>query len=110
MKHPIAMIIVVTTFIVICLLPLRTANLQFPDVEALPKQSDTRIAYEKYEETFNETAKTHADVTLVIETKKYERKESLQKVEEVVQKLKGDKKVYEVRSLYDSLNGMKSIK
>ncbi len=30
MKHPIAMIIVVTTFIVICLLPLRTANLQFP--------------------------------------------------------------------------------
>lgn len=50
MKHPIAMIIVVTTFIVICLLPLRTANLQFPDVEALPKQSDTRIAYEKYEE------------------------------------------------------------
>lgn len=35
-------------------------------------------------------------------------KESLQKVEEVVQKLKDDKKVYEVRSLYDSLNGMKS--
>lgn len=34
--------------------------------------------------------------------------ESLQKVEEVVQKLKDDKKVYEVRSLYDSLNGMKS--
>ncbi len=70
MKHPIAMIIVVTTFIVICLLPLRTANLQFPDVEALPKQSDTRIAYEKYEEAFNETAKSHADVTLVVETKK----------------------------------------
>ncbi len=109
MKHPIAMIIVVTTFIVICLLPLRTANLQFPDVEALPKQSDTRIAYEKYEEAFNKTAKTHADVTLVVETKKdMEEKESLQKVEEVVQKLKDDKKVYEVRSLYDSLNGMKS--
>ena len=70
MKHPIAMIIVVTTFIVICLLPLRTANLQFPDVEALPKQSDTRIAYEKYEEAFNKTAKTHADATLVVETKK----------------------------------------
>ena len=35
-------------------------------------------------------------------------KESLQKVEEVVRKLKDDKKVYEVRSLYDSLNGMKS--
>ncbi|RAS96195.1 hypothetical protein A6E21_06560 [Bacillus cereus] len=109
MKHPIAMIIVVTTFIVICLLPLRTANLQFPDVEALPKQSDTRIAYEKYEEAFNKTAKTHADVTLVVETKKdMKEKESFQKVEEVVQKLKDDKKVYEVRSLYDSLNGMKS--
>ena len=79
MKHPIAMIIVVTTFIVICLLPLRTANLQFPDVEALPKQSDTRIAYEKYEEAFNKTAKTHADVTLVVETKRYERKRKFTK-------------------------------
>ncbi|MCU5681248.1 MMPL family transporter [Bacillus wiedmannii] len=109
MKHPIAMIIVVTTFIVICLLPLRTANLQFPDVEALPKQSDTRIAYEKYEEAFNKTAKKHADVTLVVETKKdMKEKESLQKIEEVVQKLKDDKKVYEVRSLYDALTRMKA--
>ena len=79
MKHPIAMIIVVTTFIVICLLPLRTANLQFPDVEALPKQSDTRIAYEKYEEAFNKTAKTHADVTLVVETKKIWKKKKVYK-------------------------------
>ncbi|AZJ19446.1 hypothetical protein CN575_14735 [Bacillus wiedmannii] len=109
MKHPIAMIIIVTTFIVICLLPLRTANLQFPDVEALPKQSDTRIAYEKYEEAFNKTAKKHADVTLVVETKKdMKEKESLQKIEEVVQKLKDDKKVYEVRSLYDGLTRMKA--
>ena len=109
MKHPIAMIIVVTTFIVICLLPLRTANLQFPGVEALPEKSDTRIAYEKYEEAFNETVKTHADVTLVVETKKdMKEKESLQKIEEVVQKLKGDKKVHEVRSLYDGLTGMKA--
>ncbi|MCV5433506.1 hypothetical protein OFN37_30780, partial [Escherichia coli] len=72
-------------------------------------QSDTRIAYEKYEEAFNETAKTYADVTLVVETKKdMKETESLQKVEEVVQKLKGDKKVHEVRSLYDGLTGMKA--
>ncbi len=81
--------------------------MQFPGVEALPEQSDTRIAYEKYEEAFNETVKTHADVTLVVETKK-DMKESLQKIEEVVQKLKGDKKVHEVRSLYDGLTGMKA--
>ncbi len=37
-------------------------------------------------------------------------KESLQQVEEVVQKLKDDKKVHEVRSLYDGLTGMKAIK
>lgn len=35
-------------------------------------------------------------------------KESLQKIEEVVQKLKDDKKVHEVRSLYDGLTGMKA--
>ncbi|WIG38065.1 MMPL family transporter [Bacillus toyonensis] len=109
MKHPIIMIIAVTTFIVICLLPLRTANLQFPGVEALPEKSDTRVAYEKYEEAFNKTVQTHADVTLVVETKKnIKEKESLQKIEEVVQKLKDDEKVYEVRSLYDGLTGMKA--
>ena len=35
-------------------------------------------------------------------------KESLQKIEEVVRKLKDDKKVHEVRSLYDGLTGMKA--
>lgn len=39
-------------------------------LKLLPEKSDTRIAYEKYEEAFNETVKTHADVTLVVETKK----------------------------------------
>ncbi len=79
MSHPIMMIIIVTTFIIICLLPLRTANLQFPGVEALPEKSETRIAYEKYEETFRNMMKTHADVTVVIETKeKITQQESLQ--------------------------------
>ncbi|MDZ5607221.1 MMPL family transporter [Bacillus pseudomycoides] len=108
MKHPIMMIIVVTMFIIVCLLPLRTANLQFPGVEALPEKSDTRIAYERYEESFNKIVKTHADVTVVLETKSnIIEKESLQKIEDVVQKLKKDKHVYKVKSLYDELNGMK---
>ncbi|WP_459500915.1 MMPL family transporter [Bacillus sp. C1] len=107
MKHPILMIIVVTTFIIVCLLPLRTANLQFPGVEALPEKSDTRIAYERYEEVFNKVTKTHADVTVVLETKSNViEKENLQKVEEIVQKLKKDKHVYQVKSLYEELNGM----
>ncbi|MFJ8527313.1 MMPL family transporter [Bacillus sp. NPDC094106] len=107
MKHPIMMIIFVTMFILICLLPLRTANLQFPGVEALPEKSDTRIAYERYEEAFNKIVKTHADVTVVLETKqKVTEKESLQKIEDVIQKLKKDKHVYKVKSLYDELNGM----
>ncbi|MGE7882284.1 MMPL family transporter [Bacillus sp. NPDC094077] len=109
MKHPIVMIVAVTTFIVICLLPLRTANLQFPGVEALPEKSDTRVAFEKYEEAFNKTVKTHADVTLVVETKNdIAEKASLQKVENVVQKLKDDKQVYKVKSVYNELNGMKA--
>ncbi|PFK31780.1 hypothetical protein COI93_20515 [Bacillus cereus] len=107
MKHPIMMIIVVTLFIIVCLLPLRTANLQFPGVEALPEKSDTRVAYEQYEEAFNKTVKTHADVTLVLEMKhNVTEKESLQKLEDVIQKLKKDQHVYKVHSLYDELNGM----
>ncbi|MEY8348371.1 MMPL family transporter [Bacillus cereus] len=107
MKHPIMMIIFVTLFIIVCLLPLRTANLQFPGVEALPEKSDTRVTYEQYEEAFNKTVKTHADVTLVLEMKhNVTEKESLQKLEDVIQKLKKDKHVYKVHSLYDELNGM----
>ncbi|EOV9525407.1 MMPL family transporter [Bacillus cytotoxicus] len=107
MSHPIMMIIIVTTFIIICLLPLRTANLQFPGVEALPEKSETRIAYEKYEETFRNMMKTHADVTVVIETKeKITQQESLQQLESIVQKLQKDKHVYKVESLYDELHGM----
>nr|WP_277818541.1 MMPL family transporter [Bacillus sp. TL12] len=107
MKHPIMMIIVVTLFIIVCLLPLRTANLQFPGVEALPEKSDTRVAYEQYEESFNKTVKTHADVTVVLEMKgNVIEKENLQKLEDVIQKLKKDKHVYKVNSLYGELNGM----
>ncbi|WP_026591399.1 MMPL family transporter [Bacillus sp. UNC437CL72CviS29] len=107
MKHPIMMIVVVTMFILICLLPLRTANLQFPGVEALPEKSDTRMAYERYEEAFNKIVKTHADVTLVLETKqKVTEKDSLQKIEGIIQKLEKDKHVYKVKSLYSELNGM----
>ncbi|SDZ00615.1 MMPL family transporter [Bacillus sp. 166amftsu] len=107
MKHPIMMIVVVTMFILICLLPLRTANLQFPGVEALPEKSDTRMAYERYEEAFNKIVKTHADVTLVLETKqKITEKDSLQKIEGIIQKLEKDKHVYKVKSLYSELNGM----
>ncbi|WP_410981800.1 MMPL family transporter [Bacillus cereus] len=107
MKHPIMMIVVVTLFIIVCLLPLRTANLQFPGVEALPEKSDTRIAYEQYEESFNKTVKTHADVTVVLEMKgNVIEKENLQKLEDVIQKLKKDKHVYKVNSLYGELNGM----
>ncbi|EMA6342188.1 MMPL family transporter [Bacillus cytotoxicus] len=107
MSHPIMMVIIVTTFIIVCLLPLRTANLQFPGVEALPEKSETRIAYEKYEETFRNMIKTHADVTVVIETKeKVTKQESLQQIESIVQKLQKDKQVYKVESLYDELHGM----
>ncbi|MDM5153920.1 MMPL family transporter [Bacillus sp. DX1.1] len=107
MKHPIMMIVVVTLFIIVCLLPLRTANLQFPGVEALPEKSDTRTAYESYEESFHKIVKKHADVTLVLETKSdVTKKENLQQIEDVVQKLKKDKHVYKVKSMYDELNGM----
>lgn len=74
------------SFIIVCLLPLRTANLQFPGVEALPEKSDTRTAYESYEESFHKIVKEHADVTLILETKKRcNEKENLQQIEDVVQ-------------------------
>ncbi|WP_020061789.1 MMPL family transporter [Bacillus sp. 123MFChir2] len=107
MKYPIVMTIVAFTFIVICLLPLRGADLQFPGVEALPEKSEARIAFERYEDAFNKTIKTHADVTLVIETKgKVTEKENLQTLQKVVQKLKNDKDVYEVKSIYEQLGNM----
>jgi RND superfamily putative drug exporter len=109
MRNPVTMTIAVLAFIFVCLLPLRDANLQFPGVEALPEKSDARISYERYEKEFNPKIKTHADVTIVLEAKeKMTEKESLQALERIVNKLKQDKEVYEVTSLYQKLNNMTS--
>lgn len=107
MKYPVVMTIAVIAFIIVCLLPLRTANLQFPSVEALPEHSDARIAYERYEDAFQTVAKTHADVTIVAEMKgNVIEKENLQALETLSRQLKEDADVYEVKSLYNQLGGM----
>lgn len=107
MKHPAVMTITVSVFILVCLLPLRSANLQFPSVEALPEHSEARIAYEKYEDAFQTVAKTHADVTIIVETKgNVTETKNLQAVETLTQQLKEDDAVYEVNSLYEPLGNM----
>ncbi|MFX3627952.1 MAG: MMPL family transporter [Ectobacillus sp.] len=109
MKRPIVMTIAVLVFIIICLQPLRGADLQFPGVEALPETSDARIAYERYENEFNNIIKTHADATIVVETENdMTEQESLEQLEQIVDKLKKDPDVHKVSSVYEMLNDMPS--
>ncbi|WP_369900535.1 MMPL family transporter [Bacillus manliponensis] len=107
MKYPVVMTIAVVAFIIVCLLPLRTADLQFPSVEALPEHSDARVAYEKYEDSFQTVAKKHADVTIVAEMNSdVTEKENLERLETLSEQLKADEDVYEVKGLYETLGNM----
>ncbi|MDG4657488.1 MMPL family transporter [Ectobacillus antri] len=100
MSRPVLMVVTVLAFIFVSLLPLRNANFQFPGVESLPERSEARIAYERYENEFNEMIKTHADVTIVVETDgSVTELKNLQIVEKLIQKLKQDKQVYRVTGI-----------
>ncbi len=109
MKRSVMMTAVVLIGIALCLLPLRGAKFEFPGIESLPKYSDTRIAYERYETEFNPLLKHHADVTILVEMKQSmtERK-SLEKLEAIVKELSADPDVYKVTSAYSMLGNMPS--
>ncbi|MGM9988238.1 MAG: MMPL family transporter [Bacillaceae bacterium] len=102
MKRPVIMAGLVLVFIIVALQPLQNAKLGFPSTEVLPKDSATRIAFEKYEKDFDAKKKDYALVPIIVEGKK-DIKEDLATAEKVVKTLEENKNVKEVTSVFSTL-------
>nr|WP_239534601.1 MMPL family transporter [Priestia taiwanensis] len=107
MRNPVKMTVLVVLFIAVSLLPIRQADLQFPGVETLPSSSESRAAYERYEEAFNADAKDYAMATIVVETDG-EVEKNLSAIEEFVRDVKEDEHVKNVTSFYTYMDGVDS--
>jgi uncharacterized membrane protein YdfJ with MMPL/SSD domain len=107
MRNPVKMTVLVLIFIVISLLPIRQADLQFPGVETLPSSSESRAAYERYETAFQAEAKDYANATIVVETTGLV-EENLAVIEQVVDDIEQDENVKDVMSFYTYVDNMDS--
>jgi putative drug exporter of the RND superfamily len=107
MRNPIKMTVLVLVFIAISLLPIRQADLQFPGVETLPSSSESRIAYERYEEAFNADVKNYVNATIVVETAGPV-ENNLGVVEKLIRDIEQDEHVTSVTSFYTYMDGMDS--
>lgn len=101
MKRPVVMALITIIIISIAILPIREMKLEIPDAAALPADSETRIAYETFEDVFLPSDK--ANVVLVLDAKdEILSKESLANVENFIVELQKDNLVDHIDSLFST--------
>ena len=99
MKKPITMALITLIILSIGIIPIKNIDLEIPNVTALPKTSEARIAFEKFEDNFLSPNSTQ--VPIVITTnKEVTDLESLENLEKFIQKLSKDKLVTQIDSIY----------
>ncbi len=105
MKRPVITALVALLILIIAATPIRNIDLEIPNADSLPADSQTRIAYEKFEDSF--LPSNQSNVPIVIETKDQEdllSKESLENVEAFINELKEDRLVDQVDSIFTYTN------
>lgn len=101
MNRPILMTLASLILLTIALLPIKDMELEIPDATALPADSETRIAYEIFEDNF--LPNDESNVTFVLQTKdNLLTKKSLLKVEDFISKLKEEDLVNKVDSIFSA--------
>ncbi|OCA90146.1 MMPL family transporter [Pradoshia sp. D12] len=105
MKRPIIMALAALLILMIAATPIRNIDLEIPNADSLPADSQTRIAYEKFEDSF--LPSNQSNVPIVLETKNQEdilSKESLENIEAFINELKEDELVDQVDSIFTYTN------
>jgi RND superfamily putative drug exporter len=89
-----------------CSVPIFKMKLSIPDATALPKEYDTRIAYEMYEKEF--LGENHSEVLMVVRAKENDvlAKESLKQLENLLQALKKEEIVASVDSIFSIMGDL----
>jgi RND superfamily putative drug exporter len=99
MKRPYVTGVIAVALLYFCLLPLDRLRLEVPDETSLPKQAESRIAYERWEEM---TGLRHRSLVYVV-AGGLGRELSLQGLQEAYhleQRLRDDPEVEQVRSIF----------
>ena len=99
------MTLVTLAILTIAILPIKDMELEIPDASALPAESEARIAYEKFEETF--VPIDQSTVTFIVETKDSLLAEnSLSSLENFISKLEKEKLVDKIDSIFTASGGV----
>ena len=105
MKRPVIMALVTLIILIFAATPIRNIDLEIPNAESLPADSQTRIAYEKFEDAF--LPSTQSNIPIVIEAKNQDdllSKESLENIEAFINELKEDELVDQIDSIFTYTN------
>jgi putative drug exporter of the RND superfamily len=103
MKRPVVMLVVATTILLISTFPVLDSHFTIPEEDALPKYSESRIAIEKYEETFGDHALPSV-LILVKSEKEMNSLETLTNLQTFVNGLKDDVNVDRAVSIFEQTN------
>ncbi|WP_455662202.1 MMPL family transporter [Pradoshia sp.] len=103
MKKPILSALTALAILLLIATPIRHIELEIPNAESLPANSETRIAYETFEENFQ--PEDHTTMPVVLKTDEdMLTHDSLKQVEAFVADLKEDSLVTNVDSLFTITN------
>jgi len=109
MKRPVIMTLLGFSILLMGALPVSNIKLSIPDASSLPKDYETRTAYEKYEQEF--VGKNNSEVVIIAEAnKEITEKESLKQIESLIKSLKEEKIVTDINSIFSSTKNPDSDK
>jgi len=97
MKRPVVMTVSTLILLLVALFPIHNIELEIPDVTALPKDSEIRMNYEKFEKHF--LPKNESKVYVILKGKeKATDEKTIELMEESIHKIKNEKHVKNVTS------------
>lgn len=109
MKRPVIMTLLGFSILLMGVIPVSNIKLSIPDASSLPKDYETRTAYEKYEQEF--VGKNNSEVVIIAEAnKEITEKESLKQIESLIKSLKEEKIVTNINSIFSSTKNPDSDK
>jgi RND superfamily putative drug exporter len=98
-RYPVIMSVIAFIILAFAIIPVKDIELTIPDAEALPPQSESRIAYEKFQEIF--VPEDRSTVIMIVESmESFEVKNELEQLELFIEDLKNDPLVAHVESIF----------
>ncbi len=104
MKRPVIMAITAACILALSVTPVKDMKLSIPEAEALPPDYESRTAFEKFEKTFGEDELYPVLIVAESNDSFVTNKESLLKLEQLVNNLENEKEVTKTESIFNYTN------